>query len=267
MTIPSPKKTQNHPFHLVSPSPWPAMGAISAFITAIGLILLMHHHGSIPLMIGGILIILTMIGWWRDVLRESNTKGIYTPLVQHGLRVGVILFILSEIMFFLAFFWAFFNSSLFPAASIDFHWPPKNIHPIEAFDWPYLNTLLLLLSGTTLTWGHQAFLEGKKVDTLKGLGLTILLGFLFTCVQAYEYAHAGFDFKGGIYPSIFYMITGFHGVHVIIGAIFLSVTWVQVYKDQFTLKGHIGFESASWYWHFVDVIWLLLFVLVYWWGA
>lgn len=259
------KMTQkkNHPFHLVDPSPWPFVGSIGGLVSAIGFILFMHNFGYSVLLIGIFLVLFTMAGWWWDVIKESKNTKSYTPPVQFGLRMGMVLFIASEVMFFVAFFWAFFNASLFPSEGV---WPPKGIHPLDPFDYPYFNTLILLLSGTTLTWAHQALLTGHQKDVLKGIGATIILGLIFTSVQAYEYLHATFGFKEGIYPSTFYMATGFHGAHVMIGTLFLCVCWVRAYFGQFTPERHIGFEAAAWYWHFVDVVWLFLFVSVYWWG-
>lgn len=259
------KKT--HPFHLVDPSPWPFVGSIGGLISAIGLVLLMHHHGWYVLFMGLTLVLFTMVGWWRDVIRESEDRETYTPPVQLGLQVGMALFITSEVMFFVAFFWAFFNASLFPTEPTGGVWPPKGIQPLDPFDFPYFNTLVLLLSATTLTWAHHAMLTNHNKEVLKGIGFTILLGLLFTSVQAYEYAHATFGFKAGIYPSTFYMATGFHGAHVIVGTLFLTVCWVRARMGQFTPEGHVGFEAAAWYWHFVDVVWLFLFVSIYWWGS
>lgn len=259
------KKT--HPFHLVDPSPWPFVGSIGALVSAIGLVLLMHHEGLYVLLMGLLIVLVTMVGWWRDVIRESKSKATYTPPVQGGLRIGMALFITSEVMFFVAFFWAFFNASLFPTEPTGGVWPPEGIHPIDPFDFPYFNTLVLLLSGTTITWAHYALMERQNRDMLKGIGITILLGLLFTSVQAYEYLHATFAFKGGIYPSTFYMATGFHGAHVIVGTIFLCVCFARARLGQFTPEGHVGFEASAWYWHFVDVVWLFLFVSIYWWGS
>lgn len=255
---------KNHPFHLVDPSPWPFVGAIGGLISALGLILIMHNQELYVLLIGLAILLFTMGGWWWDVIRESEDQKVYTRPVQGGLRIGMALFITSEVMFFVAFFWAFFYSSLAPIGG---GWPPKGIHPPNPFEYPYFNTLILLLSGTTITWAHQALLEGHTKDVLKGLGLTIFLGLIFTSIQAYEYAHASFGFKEGIYPSIFYMATGFHGAHVVIGTLFLSVCWVRARLGQFTPDRHVGFEAAAWYWHFVDVVWLFLFVSIYWWGS
>jgi cytochrome c oxidase subunit III len=179
------------------------------------------------------------------------------------MRYGMALFIASEVMFFVGFFWAFFASSLFPVGGV---WPPKGIHPFDPFEFPFLNTLILLLSGTTVTWAHHSLLEGNYKGLVQGLTVTVLLGLSFTCVQAYEYSHAAFTFSGGIYPSTFFMATGFHGFHVIVGTTFLAVCLWRAHRGDFTPTHHFGLEAAAWYWHFVDVVWLFLFVCIYWWG-
>lgn len=233
----------------------------------VGLVLYMHQHGYYVLAMGIVLVLVTMAAWFRDVIKESEDTETYTKPVMFGLRTGMALFITSEVMFFVAFFWAFFNASLFPTEPTGGVWPPKDIVPLNPFDFPYFNTLILLLSGTTITWAHHALLGKHDSDVLKGIGVTVLLGLIFTSVQAFEYAHATFAFKGGIYPSTFYMATGFHGAHVIIGTLFLLVCLLRAYLGQFTPDRHIGFEAAAWYWHFVDVVWLFLFVSIYWWGS
>jgi cytochrome c oxidase subunit 3 len=257
---------KKHPFHLVDQSPWPFVGGLSALVLAIGGVLAMHGLDKWVFPIGVFMLLLTLFGWWRDVVREGNTPGLHTPAVQRGLRVGMLLFICSEVMFFGAFFWAYFNVALAPPEAIGSVWPPKNIVPFDPFHLPYFNTLVLLLSGTTVTWAHHALLENRRKEVLQGLGFTIALGLLFTTVQAIEYTHAAFSFKGGIYPSTFFMATGFHGFHVIVGTLFLMVCWVRAYRSEFTPDHHVGFEAAAWYWHFVDVVWLFLFVSIYWWG-
>ncbi|HZS85810.1 MAG TPA: cytochrome c oxidase subunit 3 [Stellaceae bacterium] len=253
-----------HQYHLVDPSPWPLIGAFCAGTLAVGGVLYMHNYGSWLLIIGAIAVLAMMAAWWRDVIKEATFQHLHTPVVQIGLRYGMALFIASEVMFFAAFFWAFFNSSLFPVGGV---WPPKGIHPFEAFELPFLNTMILLLSGTTVTWAHAALLEGERRTVLLALGLTILLGLSFTGVQAWEYSHAAFGFKDGIFPSTFFMATGFHGFHVIIGTTFLIVCWFRAYAGHFKPDHHFGFEAAAWYWHFVDVVWLFLFVCIYWWGG
>jgi cytochrome c oxidase subunit 3 len=261
---------QHHPYHLVDPSPWPLLGAIAGGVTALGIIFLMHDVSNVVLPIGILLTLLTMFVWWRDVIREAHA-GHHTKIVQLGLRYGMILFIASEVMFFAAFFWAYFDASLFFDEAAQFErleytggvWPPAGIEVIPAFDLPLLNTMILLLSGCTITWAHHGLLTGDRQSLIQGLIITIVLGIFFTLVQAYEYWHAAFTFDGGIYPSAFYMATGFHGAHVIIGTCFLIVCLLRALKGHFTPEQHFGFEAAAWYWHFVDVVWIFLFSFVY----
>ncbi|MCG8358661.1 MAG: cytochrome c oxidase subunit 3 [Kiloniellales bacterium] len=258
---------QKHPYHLVDPSPWPLVGAIAGGTLAVGMVLFMHEITAWLIPIGVVLVLLTMYLWWRDVVREGEFQGHHTPIVQLGLRYGMLLFIASEVMFFAAFFWAFFDASLFPKEATGFTWPPEGVEVFEAFDIPFLNTLVLLLSGCTVTWAHHALQHGDRRNTIRGLLLTVILGVLFTALQAYEYSHAAFGFTDGIYSSTFYMATGFHGFHVIIGTIFLTVCLFRAMSGHFKPDHHFGFEAAAWYWHFVDVVWLFLFVCVYWWGG
>jgi cytochrome c oxidase subunit 3 len=262
-----------HPYHLVDPSPWPVIGALFAGTMFGGTVLYMHSTTlfGIPgawVMVTGIVgVIAIMAIWWRDIIKEAVYGGYHTPVVQIGLRYGMALFIASEVMFFAAFFWAFFNASLFPTEATGGVWPPKGVHPFDPFEVPFLNTLILLLSGTTVTWAHHCLLENDRKGLIKGLAATVFLGVCFTSLQAYEYSHAAFAFKDGIYPSTFFMATGFHGFHVMIGTTFLAVNLGRAIKGHFTPDHHFGFEAAAWYWHFVDVVWLFLFVCVYWWGG
>jgi heme/copper-type cytochrome/quinol oxidase subunit 3 len=202
--------------------------------------------------------------WWADVVNEAEDGTSHNAIVRIGLRYGMALFIFSEVMFFFGFFWAFFNASLFPVAGI---WPPKGIKTFDPFDLPLLNTLILLSSGVTLTWAHHALIDNNRRDLVRGLAITIALGLTFSAVQAFEYSHAAFGFSEGIYPTTFYMATGFHGFHVIVGTIFLIVCLVRATKGHFKPDHHVGFEAAAWYWHFVDVVWLFLFFSIYWWGS
>jgi cytochrome c oxidase subunit 3 len=267
-----------HDYHLVDPSPWPIVGSVSAFLMAVGGILWMHHLTvAAPYIFGaGVLgVAYTMIGWWRDVALEATYKGNHSRVVQISHRYGMMLFIASEVMFFVAWFWAYFNVALFPA---DIHqvartellggqWPPKGIETFDPWHLPLLNTLILLTSGTTVTWAHHALLENDRQGLKWGLIVTIALGAAFTAVQAYEYSHAAFAFKGNIYGATFFMATGFHGAHVLIGTAFLIVCLIRAYLGHFTPKQHLGFEFAAWYWHFVDVVWIFLFACIYVWGA
>jgi cytochrome c oxidase subunit 3 len=270
--IPDAPPLHKHPYHLVDPSPWPMIASFSAGTMLLGIILFAHSNIHWVLGLGILGVLFSMAGWWRDVIRESRTPGVYTPIVQIGLRYGMALFIASEVMFFVAFFWAYFHFALFPehvsGAAAPAVWPPAGVHTFDPFGLPFLNTMILLLSGTTVTWAHHAMLEGDRKSVLQGLGITVLLGLSFSFFQFWEYGEAPFAFvNGGIYPSVFFLATGFHGFHVIVGTIFLAVCWFRAYAGQFTPRRHFGFEAAAWYWHFVDVVWLFLFVFIYWWGA
>ena len=262
--------TKNHDYHLVEPSANPLIGAVAALALFGGLVMWFHANRYGPIVIGlGVAgVIATMYMWWSDVVREAH-GGDHTPVVQLHLRYGMILFIASEVMFFLAWFWAFFDSSLFPSAvdAVGHQWPPKGIEVLNPWQFPLLNTMILLCSGTTVTWAHHSLIHGNRDGLKLGLILTIALGLLFTSIQAWEYAHAPFAFKGNIYGATFFMATGFHGFHVIVGTIFLTVCLIRAYKGDFTPKQHFGFEAAAWYWHFVDVVWLFLFTSIYVWGG
>jgi len=279
----------NHDYHILNPSPWPIIGSIGAFMMAIGAVAMMQWNKGNPLYIPGtdtdiggwglfavgtIVILGTMVGWWIDTVHES-LKGDHTPVVKLHLRYGMILFIASEVMFFVAWFWAYFDVALFPAPT-DFplradatggHWPPDSIETFDPWHLPLFNTFILLLSGTTVTWAHHAMLENDREGLRLGLVCTVALGALFSLVQVYEYSHAAFAFDGNIYGATFFMATGFHGFHVFVGTVFLAVCLSRAYRNHFTADRHFGFEAAAWYWHFVDVVWLFLFVAVYAWGA
>ena len=267
---------KNHDYHILPPSPWPFMGAASAFVMLGGAVFWMKGGTPAATVLGFLGVLYTMYVWWRDVISESHA-GDHTPVVRIGLRYGMILFIISEVMFFSAWFWTFFKHAIFPmtgdfgleatADAIDGTWPPEGIVTFNPWDLPLINTLILLLSGTTLTWAHHELIDGKRSNLIWGLLATVLLGALFTIFQAYEYAHAEFGFSGNIYGAAFFMATGFHGFHVIVGTIFLAVCLLRARAGDFTPEQHVGFEAAAWYWHFVDVVWLFLFASVYIWGG
>jgi len=292
-----------HDYHLVNPSPWPLIGSVAAFTLAIGFVVWMNKDASdygglfglagTPwiLIAGALLVAYTMIGWWRDVIKESIVTHEHSPVVKLGLRYGMILFIASEVMFFVAWFWAYFSVAFFPTDHGLAAWPPHGITTFDPWHLPLVGTLVLLTSSTTVTWAHHAIQTDDREGALWGLGITILLGLTFTCLQAMEYAHAAFFFGSSgdvreaaaplsyivgtegtvaepvIYGSTFFMATGFHGAHVIIGTIFLIVCFFRAWRGDFTAKSHFGFEAAAWYWHFVDVVWLFLFAAIYIWGA
>ena len=275
-----------HDYHLVNPSPWPLIGSIAAAVLAFGAVTFMKGLFGLPkgtwwlAALGFAGVIYTMIGWWIDVVKEAN-DGDHTPAVSIGLRYGMIMFIASEVMFFVAWFWIFFEMALFhnvrTASAIDEvraawqTWPPKGVETVSPWHLPLVNTLTLLLSGTTVTWAHHALQQGDRNGAKIGLLLTILLGVLFTSIQAYEYHHILTEqlfyspdaANSGLYGSAFFMATGFHGFHVIIGTIFLTVCLLRLIGGGFTPQKHFGFEAAAWYWHFVDVVWLFLFAFIY----
>ena len=263
------KVSQRHPFHLVDPSPWPFIASLSAFSCAVGGVMYMQAYinGKFILSVSFFSLLLVMFVWWRDIVRESTFEGHHTGIVQQGLRFGIILFIVSEVLFFFAFFWAFFHSSLAPTVEIGSIWPPKGIIVLNPWEIPFLNTLILLLSGCTVTWCHHAIVSNLRTQAIISLGLTIMLATIFTAFQAYEYNMADFRLSDGVYGSTFYMATGFHGFHVLIGTISLVVCFIRLLQYQLTQEHHFGFESSAWYWHFVDVVWLFLFVSIYWWGG
>jgi len=291
----------HHDYHLVDPSPWPIIGSVAVFLMLIGAVFWMNTGGAfwgLPVngqpwifFIGLAGILYTMGGWWGDVVRESVVKGDHKPVVKLGLRYGMILFIASEVMFFFAWFFAYFNSAFFPIDVSIGTWPPEGIVTFDPWHLPLVNTLILLTSGTTVTWAHHAIQTKDRKGAIQGLALTIALGLSFTAVQAYEYSHATFTFGlngaalmpftdeahkyltigqgnlGAIYGTTFFMATGFHGAHVIIGTTFLIVCMFRLLAGHFTPARHFGFEAAAWYWHFVDVVWLFLFACIYVWGA
>jgi cytochrome c oxidase subunit 3 len=243
-----------HSYHLVDPSPWPAVASLGAFMVTSGGVLYMHKFiGGWNLFVSGFLIIFyVMYTWWRDVIREATLEERHSIAVQKGLRLGMILFIVSEIMFFFAFFWAFFHSSIAPVYNIGGVWPPKAITPMDTYTIPLTNTFFLLTSGATVTWAHHALVARAKKQTLLALFFTLLLAIMFTSLQGLEYVEASFNMSDGIYGSCFYMATGFHGFHVFIGTIALFVSFIRIVFNHYTNHHHFGFESAIWYWHFVD---------------
>ncbi|MEY4618905.1 MAG: hypothetical protein RIS65_77 [Pseudomonadota bacterium] len=284
---------KNHDYHILPPSITPIMGSFAALTMFFGLVMWMHPeqfgYGSLVFGLGLLGVLYTFFAWWSDVVTEAHA-GDHTPVVQLHLRYGMIMFIASEVMFFVGWFWAWFDFSLFPVpleivkdaethaftvtnligqegAAALMQWPPKGLEVLDSMKLPLLNTLILLCSGTTVTWAHHALIHGDREGLKKGLLATILLGLLFSSIQAYEYLEAPFPFAGLNYGTAFYMATGFHGFHVIVGTIFLAVCLVRANKGHFTPQQHFGFEAAAWYWHFVDVVWLFLFIAIYIWGG
>ena len=277
----------NHDYHIVDPSPWPLVGGIGALITAIGAVGYMRAYaeseflvaginlaGPWLLIIGLVIVLYTMFAWWSDTVREAHV-GHHTKVVSLHLRYGMLLFIASEVMFFVAWFWAFFDASLYPGEAVQQarvehtggHWPPDGIEVLDPWHLPLFNTVILLLSGTTVTWAHHALLNDDRRTLIGMLSVTVALGLLCTAIQGYEYAVAPFAFKESIYGATFFMATGFHGFHVIVGTIFLIVCLLRAMAGHFSPQQHFGFEAAAWYWHFVDVVWLFLFCCIYVWAS
>ena len=264
---------KNHDYHILPPSIFPFLGAVAGFFMLIGAVLWMSPAaGTLNqpwlFLAGFVGVLYVMFGWWSEVTAESRA-GDHTPVVRLGLRYGFILFIMSEVMFFAAWFWSFFKHALYPMEQFsEGQWPPPSIETFDPWHLPLINTLILLCSGAAATWAHHALVhENNRRDMRNGLILAIALGVIFTFFQAYEYSHAAFGFAGNIYGANFFMATGFHGAHVIIGTVFLAVCLYRLMNGAFTPEKHVGFEAAAWYWHFVDVVWLFLFFAVYIWGG
>lgn len=257
---------RNHSFHLVDQSPWPLTGALRALILTTGIVNWFHTFKIILIITGISLLALTCIQWWRDINRESTLQGLHTVKVIKGLRWGIILFITSEVLFFFSFFWRFFHRRLSPNIELGISWPPAGIFPFNPIQVPLLNTIILLASGVTVTWSHHAIIEKKLSQAIQSLLLTVILGGYFTCLQAIEYWEAPFSIADSVYGSTFFVATGFHGLHVIIGSTFLLVCLARLSNCHFSSNHHFGFEAAAWYWHFVDVVWLFLYITIYWWG-
>nr|YP_010507905.1 cytochrome c oxidase subunit 3 [Phytophthora citricola]UXG56244.1 cytochrome c oxidase subunit 3 [Phytophthora citricola] len=263
------QNTQNHPYHLVDPSPWPFVISFGLFFLTFGGAMYFHGYigSNLLTLTGFLMVILTMYTWFRDIVREAVYEGQHTKQVQLGLRNGMLLFIFSELLFFVSFFWAFFHSALAPTPEIGSLWPPLGIETVNAWGIPLLNTIILLSSGATITWAHHSIVFGDRKNSILSLIITILLAFFFTLIQAYEYIESTFSISDSIYGTTFFLLTGFHGIHVIVGTIFIIVSTIRLINHHFTKQHHFGFEAAAWYWHFVDVVWLFLFVAVYWWGG
>lgn len=257
---------RNHSFHLVDLRPWPLCASLGALSLTSGIVVWFNKFNNYLIILGILIIILTTYQWWRDIRREGAFQGLHTSIVINGLRWGIILFITSEVLFFISFFWAFFHNSLSPSIEVGLIWPPTGIVPFNALQIPLLNTIILLSSGVTVTWAHHSLIEGNYTQTLQRLTLTIILGVYFTCLQGFEYWESSFSISDSIYGTTFFVATGFHGLHVLIGTTFLTVCLFRHLNNHFSLSHHFGFEAAAWYWHFVDVVWLFLYVIVYWWG-
>jgi cytochrome c oxidase subunit 3 len=256
-----------HPFHLVNESPWPLWAAIVVFFSMSRIIEYFYFFDITNLLLSILVLFWISYKWWLDISIEGTILGQHTSRVQTGLRWGIILFIISEILFFVRFFWAFFHNRLSPSHYVGIIWPPVGIKPLNPFEVPLLNTIILLSSGVSITWAHHSLLNSDHGQVKIRLLITILLGLYFTIFQAIEYDETSFTIADSIYGSTFFLTTGFHGLHVIVGTTFLIVCFIRLLKFNFRTEHHFGFEAAAWYWHFVDVVWIFLFITIYWWGS
>lgn len=259
---------RNHGFHLVNYSPWPFFGGIGGLLFFIRLVSLFTLNFSFLLIkLSILLILLTIFQWWRDISREGSFQGIHSFKVRTGLINGIILFIVSEVIFFVSFFWGYFHSRLSPTIDLGLVWPPVGVERFDPLKIPLLNTLILLRSGVTITWAHHRLLRINYISIKRRLIVTILLGFYFSILQILEYFEAPFSVRDSVYGRRFFVTTGFHGIHVLVGTIFLIISYFRHLNNHFRRSHHFGFEAAAWYWHFVDIIWLILYVCLYWWGG
>lgn len=256
-----------HPYHIVDISPWPIYGSFGGLYLTTGIVSWFHLDDIILFYTGLISLLLVIVQWWRDISREGAALGLHSSIVELGLRWGMALFIVSEVFFFLRFFWAFFHSRLTPTVEIGSLWPPFGINVFNPFQVPLLNTVVLISSGVSVTWAHHALILGNHSQTSQGLSLTVILGIYFTMLQGMEYMEARFTFADRVYGSTFFIATGFHGLHVLVGTLFLATVLARHLTCEFSPNHHFGFEAAAWYWHFVDVVWLFLYLVVYWWGG
>lgn len=257
---------KNHPYHLVEVSPWPILSAFSAISTIIGLILIFHIFNPSLLLLRIFILSIIMYQWWRDVTRERTFQGLHTNKVTNGLKIGIILFITSEVLFFVSFFWGYFHRRLTPRIELGITWPPINIVPFNPTEIPLLNTIVLISSGISVTWAHHRLIENNLKQAINGLIITVILGLYFTALQRFEYLESSFSIADSVYGSSFFISTGFHGLHVIIGTTFLIIILLRTWLNHLSSSHHFGFEAAAWYWHFVDVVWLFLYLSIYWWG-
>nr|UZA61283.1 cytochrome c oxidase subunit 3 [Endeis sp. JZ-2022] len=258
---------QFHPYHIVNQSPWPLTSSISAMLMASGLIEFMYMKTYLMITTGAILMLVSSLQWWRDITREATLQGHHSIKVVSGMRWGMLLFITSEVLLFSSFFWAFFHSSLSPAVEIGMKWPPIGVSSFNPLMIPLLNTLILLSSGVTITYSHHSIMNNMINKASISLFMTIILGFYFSLLQAWEYWTASFTMSDSVFGSSFFVATGFHGLHVLIGSLFLVTNLIRMVKTHFSMNHHFGFEAAIWYWHFVDVVWLFLYISIYWWSS
>nr|AIW06134.1 cytochrome c oxidase subunit III [Vespidae sp. MT-2014] len=256
----------NHPYHMVTISPWPLLLSINIMYAFIGIIKWFYMFKMNLFYLALINMMLIMYQWWRDVVRESTFQGMHTSNMVKNMKTGMILFIVSEIFFFISLFWTYFHMSLSPSIEIGMLWPPKNIVMLNPYNVPLLNSIILISSGLTITWSHHLLLNNKNLTSMLTLMQTINLGVMFTLCQIYEYFETSFTIADSVFGSIFFLTTGFHGLHVIIGTIFLMICFMRMYLNHFSKNHHFGYEAAIWYWHFVDIVWLFVYTWIYWWS-
>nr|AXS65082.1 cytochrome c oxidase subunit 3 [Elateroidea sp. 2 KM-2017] len=257
---------KNNTFHLVTPSPWPLISSLSAFSLTLGIINMINNSNMMLLILSMVMLMLISLLWWRDIIRESTFQGFHSLKTAMNMRMGMILFIISEIFLFFSIFWSFFHNSLSPNIELGLNWPPKQIISFNTLQVPLLNTMILLTSSITVSWSHYSLINNNSIQSLKSLMITIIMGMYFTILQGFEYYTAKFSMADSIYGSTFFLTTGFHGMHVIIGNSFLMICLMRMKKNHFSSIHNIGFESAIWYWHFVDAIWLFVYLSIYWWS-
>lgn len=257
------------PNHLVKPSPWPLYISFGVFLLALSFTSWMHNYldAGYLLIFAFIFVVLIFIYWTRDIVREFLYLGVHTLKSKEGINSGFNLFIISEAFFFAGFIYAYFYSALAPTIYLGASWPPVGLEALDPWGIPFLNTLILLTSGSTATYAHNALLSDRRRDGLLGLLLTIILAWAFTGLQVYEYYEASFSLSDSIYGGVFFSTVSLHGAHVVIGTLFLMVAYYRLSKFQFSAKSHIGLETSLLYWHFVDLIWLFVFSFYYIWAA
>nr|YP_009987575.1 cytochrome c oxidase subunit III [Tropidocephala brunnipennis]QBZ38048.1 cytochrome c oxidase subunit III [Tropidocephala brunnipennis] len=257
---------KNHPFHLVTNSPWPILLSFSIMNLLMSMIILFNQKNNNFMYFSMLILTMNLYQWWRDVKRESSLKGDHTKIVKKMIKMGMILFIISEIMFFFSFFWSFFHSSLSPTIELGLKWPPKGIKPFNPMEIPLLNTIILVSSGASITWAHHSLLSMKFKQTISSLIITIMLSCYFTSLQWIEYKNATFTIADSVFGSSFFLTTGFHGIHVIMGTIFILTAMESIISMKSNKINHLSLELSAWYWHFVDVVWLFLYLILYWWN-
>jgi len=263
------QKYPKHLFHVLEFSLWPFFLAFGLFFFVTGIAFSIHYvvTGYYILLIGLLMLIITSIFWFLDISREAVVKGYHTKIVRKGLKIGFLFFIASEIMLFFGFFWAFFHSALCPSIELGAIWPPVGLNVIPVFDFPLFNTFILIISGFAVTWAHRGISLGSFKESIDGLILTILLGLFFIFLQGLEYYESTFNLQDGIYSSVFFLLTGLHGCHVIVGVCFLFICFISLLFNHFLTNHYLRFVFAVWYWHFVDIVWILLFLSLYCWGS